>query len=624
MMKNFFYTVAGKTVLLILCTVLTIVSLLSLGVGVGCVALKTYSEEQAVVEKQVEDEWIKRMADICFQDAKVSKKKVVQVKANNSATLAMYAFSNKSGAYDELCVKTSDYQKKATADSIWCEGYVHVDGKTYALDGIDKDGDCTKKLDLVKKAFQYRYKTWGVFAFSVLLLIALFVTLLTVSGRRRPGGDLEPGVFTEWPADVIHAIVWVAFIGGIMGFQDMRYYGISDVEGKIAFTLFALAGGGWIATFYGLCMNLAVHLKAHNLLKTMFIYRIGAWCIRIIRRICHGVVSLFKTIPLVPKTVGVLGGITLLELIGISMFLYDEERLFSLWILEKCILLPFFVYLAVMLKRLHNGAKALAEGDLAETVNDKYMVDALKEHAMYLGSIAKGMNLAVQEQVKSERMKTELITNVSHDLKTPLTSIVNYSDLIGKEETNNDKIAEYSKILLKQSCKLKRLIEDLVEVSKATTGNLEVNLAPCNAAVFLEQANGEYQEKLDKAHLELIVEKPEMEVNVMADGRRMWRIFDNLMNNICKYAKEGTRVYLSLTKCGDEAVICFKNTSRAQLNISAEELMERFVRGEQSRTTEGNGLGLSIAQSLTELQNGKMKIAIDGDLFKVMITFPCQ
>jgi signal transduction histidine kinase len=120
------------------------------------------------------------------------------------------------------------------------------------------------------------------------------------------------------------------------------------------------------------------------------------------------------------------------------------------------------------------------------------------------------------------------------------------------------------------------------------------------------------------------VEKPEMEVNVMADGRRMWRIFDNLMNNICKYAKEGTRVYLSLTKCGDEAVICFKNTSRAQLNISAEELMERFVRGEQSRTTEGNGLGLSIAQSLTELQNGKMKIAIDGDLFKVMITFPCQ
>jgi signal transduction histidine kinase len=235
------------------------------------------------------------------------------------------------------------------------------------------------------------------------------------------------------------------------------------------------------------------------------------------------------------------------------------------------------------------------------------------------------MITAVAEKMKSERMKTELITNVSHDIKTPLTSIINYADLIGKERTDNDNIKEYTEVLLRQSERLKRLIEDLVEASKASTGNLEVELAPCEASMFITQIAGEYEEKLEKSGLTLVTKINCDSIKIMADGRRMLRVFDNLMNNICKYALENSRVYLSLDAQENNLVmITFKNTSKAELDMSPEELMERFVRGDQSRNTEGNGLGLSIARSLTELQGGTFDISIDGDLFKVILTFPAK
>jgi signal transduction histidine kinase len=232
------------------------------------------------------------------------------------------------------------------------------------------------------------------------------------------------------------------------------------------------------------------------------------------------------------------------------------------------------------------------------------------------------MNRAVEERLNSERMKTELITNVSHDLKTPLTSILNYSGLIAAEPCENEKITEYAQVLTRQSERLTRLIDDLVEASKASTGHLDVLLAPVEAQVLLGQASGEYTERLAAAGLELVTKMPEEPIRIMADGRRMWRIFDNLMNNICKYAQPSTRVYLTLEEQGDKAVITFKNTSREKLDISEEELMERFTRGDSSRNTEGNGLGLAIARSMAELQKGSLNLVIDGDLFKAILTFP--
>ncbi len=265
-------------------------------------------------------------------------------------------------------------------------------------------------------------------------------------------------------------------------------------------------------------------------------------------------------------------------------FLYVIEFAFSIYVIIK----------EVYINRLHNRIDHLTEG----------------------------MNLAVIEQVRSERMKTELITNVSHDLKTPLTSIINYADLICQEPCENETITEYAKVLERQSIRLKRLIDDLVEASKANTGNLEVSLEPCSAEILLTQVSGEFEQKLSNAGMELKIIQPEAPITILADTRRLWRIFDNLMNNICKYGQTGTRVYLILETTDTHAVFTFKNTSKSELIFTAEELTERFVRGDLSRNTEGNGLGLAIAKTLTELQNGIFEINIDGDLFKVILKFP--
>ncbi|MBR4966043.1 MAG: HAMP domain-containing histidine kinase, partial [Lachnospiraceae bacterium] len=284
--------------------------------------------------------------------------------------------------------------------------------------------------------------------------------------------------------------------------------------------------------------------------------------------------------------------------------------------------IPFvLLYIAIAFYILRKGAKSLAEGDLSAQIETKYLVADLKAHGKDLNNIGCAVAKAVEERLKSERMKTELITNVSHDIKTPVTSIINYSDLIQKE-SDPDKIKEYAEVIERQSAKLKNLVEDLVEASKASTGNLEMQLMPTDVGVLLMQAVGEYEKRLKDAGLEMIINCPDEQIMIMADGRRMWRVFDNLLNNICKYSLSGTRVYLTMENKGKEVCITFRNTSRDALNIAPEELLERFTRADASRHTEGNGLGLSIAKSLTQLQNGILELAIDGDLFKAVLQFP--
>jgi signal transduction histidine kinase len=279
------------------------------------------------------------------------------------------------------------------------------------------------------------------------------------------------------------------------------------------------------------------------------------------------------------------------------------------------------IWAVLQMARLQEGSRRIAEGDNSTPIDTQGMFWEFKKHAENINKIGDGIAIAVEQQMKSERFKTELITNVSHDIKTPLTSIINYVDLIKKEEITDPVLTEYVEVLDRQSARLKKLIEDLMEASKASTGNLTVHLEKCDAAVFLSQVVGEFQDRAHANDLSLIVTTPPEPVEIMADGRHLWRVFDNLLNNICKYAQPGTRVYISLEEKEGKAVLTFKNISRYQLNISGEELMERFVRGDSSRNTEGSGLGLSIAQSLTTLMNGTMDLSVDGDLFKVTLSF---
>ena len=237
--------------------------------------------------------------------------------------------------------------------------------------------------------------------------------------------------------------------------------------------------------------------------------------------------------------------------------------------------------------------------------------------AKYINDIAGGFTNAIEQSLKSERLKTELITNVSHDIKTPLTSIINYVDLLKKEDINNAQIEQYIAVLDKKSQRLKKLIEDLVEASKVSSGNVKLNMEVINLKELLNQSIGEFEDKLEKKNLKIEMDLPNENVLIKADNRYLYRVIENVFSNISKYALEGSRVYIKLEKQKEEVYLEFKNISKDKLNISAEELMQRFVRGDKSRYTEGSGLGLSIAESLTELQGGKFKIDIDGDLFKV-------
>ena len=293
-----------------------------------------------------------------------------------------------------------------------------------------------------------------------------------------------------------------------------------------------------------------------------------------------------------------------------------------IWFLLKVLQGALVVYVILAMKELRAGGDQLAAGNLDYKVPTDRLYGEFRRHGENLNNLRQGIQHAVEEQMKSERMKTELITNVSHAIKTPLTSIVSYVDLLKKEPMPTDQAKEYLDVLDRQAARLKKLIEDLVEASKASTGSLTVHFQPTDVNVLLSQSSGEYQERLAARDLSLVLTPAEEAPWISADGQLLWRVFENLLSNAQKYAMPGTRVYLSCQATEAEVAVTFRNISATPLNISAEELMDRFVRGDAARSTEGSGLGLSIARDLTQLQHGRFDLTIDGDLFKVVLTFP--
>ena len=305
------------------------------------------------------------------------------------------------------------------------------------------------------------------------------------------------------------------------------------------------------------------------------------------------------------------------------MLLFVSFAARSEWmvVLSLCAGIAVVLYGAYCFGTLLESAKAMSKGDLDTKVDDKYLTGAFRSFAGELNDLAGVAVVAAQKQLKSERMKTELITNVSHDIKTPLTSIINYADLLQKPHTDEEEKA-YLEVLSRQSLRLKKLIDDLMEMSKASTGNLTADITRLDAVEAVNQALGEFADKLDKAQLTPVFRHPDEPVAMMADGRLAWRVLSNLLSNAVKYALPGTRLYLDVMAVEGKVIISLKNISRDELNVDADELMERFVRGDDSRNTEGSGLGLNIAKTLMELQKGLLQLLVDGDLFKVTLIFP--
>ena len=486
--------------------------------------------------------------------------------------------------------------------------------KTIPEEATDRFALLNRLLDFI---YRFRYGAIALSAVGVLLFFTLLIFLYCSAGHRRGEDEARENFFDRIPFDLFTVLIGGAVIA--LGYLVMQcLYAVSSSE--ILWLAFAAAG---CVPIFLLClfytMSIATRVKSGRLFRNTVLWRVLALCGRALR----GLFSLLGKIPMVWKTVLGIFVCGLIELIVLFIARYDFDSLFINWFFSRAVLSVLILHAAVSLRRLQKAGEQIAAGNLGEPVDTRGMIGDFKRFGSTLGSIGDGLSHAVDERMKSERMKTELITNVSHDIKTPLTSIINYVDLLKKEEagSENETVRQYLDTLDRQSTRLKKLIEDLVEASKASTGNLSVELAPCEIDILLEQSVGEYTERLEASGLTPILTLPETPVFIYADGRRMWRVFDNLMNNICKYAQSGTRVYLELAVIGSRVVITFKNISKERLAASGEELTERFVRGDSSRNIEGSGLGLSIAQSLTELQGGRLMITTDGDLFKAMISF---
>lgn len=330
---------------------------------------------------------------------------------------------------------------------------------------------------------------------------------------------------------------------------------------------------------------------------------------------------LWRHIHITVRVIGVLIAFTLVEVLCLEWMRYGNVFAVLWWFSFHALLTAAAVLTVSQYQKLQTATEHIAEGEL-ETAVDENTLPWLRKMAKNLNNTGSAVQIAVENATRSERMKTELITNVSHDLKTPLTSIVSYVDLLHTCSIPDERAQEYIRILEQKSKRLGQLMEDLMEASKVTTGNVTVNMELLNLGELVKQAGGEFESRLEKRGIYTVSHIPEQPVMVRADGRHLWRVLDNLFGNAVKYALDGTRVYVDLAQTDGEVMVSIKNISRDPLNVAPEELMERFVRGDQARHDEGSGLGLSIARSLMELQGGRLELYIDGDLFKAVLYLP--
>lgn len=482
------------------------------------------------------------------------------------------------------------------------------------VQNIDSSSDITLNRALynqTKSLYKYSYSTLII---SIIIgsieLIYLIYSLGYVKNKEE--------IYLSWLDKIPLEILFFGYC--LLFFVEaallVMCLSVISVDVNLCVMLIMLVGYfSVLSALYG-AGTLLKRIKAHTFFKNSITYRILKWLIQKYKNV-KNIISSNKN----------LGGKIALYFIGIVTVSILIGLIFKEFGILLDIVFWIWCYYKIMkevdkFKQIHDATEKIYKGDTNIKLDESLYTGVLKELAIYINDIAGGFSNAIKESLKSERLKTELITNVSHDIKTPLTSIINYVDLLKQENIQNEKAKEYIEVLDNKSQRLKKLIEDLVEASKASSGNIKINKEVLNVKELLNQVTGEFEDKFNSRGLNIISKLPEKTVYIKADSRYLYRVLENTYSNVAKYAEENTRVYVDCILEEENIVAIYvKNISKDELNISADELMQRFVRGDKSRNTEGSGLGLSIAKSLTELQDGTFNIYLDGDLFKVAIKF---
>ncbi len=465
---------------------------------------------------------------------------------------------------------------------------------------------------------------------AAVLMVICVVWLCVVAGRDSMDEELHLNVFDGWKTEFAAGAViagWVVpmvfiSIGGAWGLSYMFSRFMDNVVSQASAAENAQASVYIVGISALVVYTLGVFLIGFlSLVRRM---KAGSvWKNSILRMFFVFLRDMFVNLGSVWKTVFLFGAYTFVHWIVIAGSLAGFNSFLSgILLLVEASTFIFLVYKAIGRDKLRKGIRMISHGEIGYVIPLDKLTREHREMAGDINSIGEGLELAVAKSVKNERLKTDLITNVSHDIKTPLTSIINYVELLKQENFEDAKVRRYIEVLEQKSQRLKTLTEDVVEASKVSSGNVTLEYINLNLAEMIQQVSGEFEERFRNRNLKEVLILPEEETIIRADGRRMWRVFENIYNNAAKYAMEGTRVYAELSRTEDEAVFNLKNISEQALNIPADELTERFIRGDISRSTEGSGLGLSIAKTLVQMQGGMFELYLDGDLFKATIRFP--
>ena len=457
---------------------------------------------------------------------------------------------------------------------------------------------------------------------SVLWLIGM-VWLTVTAGRKPEDEEIHLNGFDRWYTEIAAGAVigiWLAgtiILGTLIANSSLGYsYAVVTV-----IVTCLICGTYTMAWFLIGYLSLVRRIKAGTLWKNSLIRKVLKWIGKCSGKLADFARAFSRNTAEKIKVLLVGGAFLFLQFLIIGcIFGGAEVFLLALMAVDVAVMI-FAIRKADGLDLIMDGLKKISDGELQYKIKTDTLTGKQKVMAEYINNIGGGLDAAVENSLKKERMQTELITNVSHDLKTPLTSIINYVDLMKRENPTDPKIQEYLRILDEKSQRLKVLTEDVVEASKASTGNIKLEMNDIDFVEMVQQVIGEFEEKFQEKNLTMMVHFTDEPSIIYADGQRMWRVLENVFGNVVKYAMEGTRVYAEISNRNKKVTFSLKNISAQPLNISADELTERFIRGDVARNTEGSGLGLSIAKSLTELQGGEFKLYLDGDLFKVMITF---